>query len=209
MSKIALKHQSKDDRRFSLDNTPITSPWRDYGRFNKYDESFPISAYELFTSGKTLRQVARSLGCSVTTMKRWMAEIEDFGEACELGITNQQASLEDKIQENMVANGETENLPEINTKLFEMYVKAQIPETYNEKYQVVEEENNPGNDGNAALFNLLEKTDSLKIVASVPQQKDGTPAQHISIEKSSDKKIPLDPVSIIIDHEEIQEEFDF
>lgn len=178
------KHTSVSDRRFNLDDTPQTSPWRSYNIFNKYDESYPITAYEMFTTGKTMSQVARSLKCSMPTLKRWMREIEDFGEACELGITNAQADMEDKLQAVMIADGTDDALPETNTKLLETYIKSQFPETYSEKYQSKEVEET--SDGAAALFDLLQQTDRLSVTAT----KDG---QTISIEKNndSDKKEPI------------------
>jgi len=134
-----------------------------------------------------MAQVARALECSVPTLKRWMLEIEEFGEAVELGITNFQADFEDMYQANMVAPDDETPLPEINTKLVELYAKSQFPATYNERHidNTGVDPNKNENDGASALLDLLTKTDKLSIQATTPALEDGTPAQNISIEKNT------------------------
>ena len=185
------KYQSNNDK-FEPSSIPVTSPWRDYAKFNKYDETFPITVYQLGLQGKSKAQIASVLNCSSNTFNRWITEIDDMKEAWEVAQTKSESYWDDKIETVLIAEDNESGLPATNTKLLEKMLSSRFKKYSETPGQ--SEDTNSKNSGEVegAMAKLMESFDKLKISASSGQKElkisvEDTPMKVINPRENDDE----------------------
>lgn len=165
MPELPKSQTPLEDPRFSENEVAVTSPWRAYSRFDKYDETFPIMLYELASEGKTDAEIAKEMKCSKATLMRWVAEEPEMTESYQLASTSREAKFDCQIRQNMIATEPQQVMMQTDHKFVDLYAKSNF-DKFNDKKQ---DEKSDKDNEREALNVISELMSQFKRVANQEQ----------------------------------------